>query len=240
MTWLLLALSAWSQPQTCIATRFCNPGDKTCGGASPALGRKVKATDWGVAMRRFRYWTEVEITYKGRTVVAPVIDHGPYGAIKTTCATACGQGTRRSVRCIHRCMKKKRRVMTRSRLMGRYPRAPGWSYIACVDMTRAVSRKLKHNGFDWVRVRTKRAPRAFRPPGHRWLLAARPPTPEGDGSRHPHKDDQEPKRITHWGILPANRSRGYRAGSSALPLPAQLPERIGIRRARSPRARGTW
>jgi hypothetical protein len=82
--------------------------------------------------------TLIKITYRGRSVVAPVVDRGPYMAYPRNCNIY-----KRSewVRC--------RRIRLRLPV--------GWSYRACIDMTPATARALGHNG--WARVTIEWTPR---------------------------------------------------------------------------------
>ena len=47
-------------------------------GNRTACGQTFTAASWGIAHKTLRCGTMVQITYRGRTVSAPVIDRGPY------------------------------------------------------------------------------------------------------------------------------------------------------------------
>jgi hypothetical protein len=79
----MLLLAAPAQAETGRITRFGGASDKWRGGKSPCLGRRIEATDWGVATRTGRCGQLYRITNHrtGRVVVAPRITAGPYGAM---------------------------------------------------------------------------------------------------------------------------------------------------------------
>ena len=70
--------------QICLATQFGHPGDGY-GGRTPTVltGKPVTATDIGIAHRTWPKGAKVSVTNlrNGKTVVAVVIDRGPYGKL---------------------------------------------------------------------------------------------------------------------------------------------------------------
>lgn len=87
MEWIALALvlatSPVGQKASCKASVFGTPGDRWVGGDAFCLGRRVNATDVGVAHRTLKCGTPLLLTNPRtrKRTIAVVVDRGPYGAL---------------------------------------------------------------------------------------------------------------------------------------------------------------
>ena len=116
------------------ATIFGTPGDRHAGGNAKCLGRKINATDVGVATRKGRCGQRYLVTNKrtGISVVATKVDAGPYGA-------CLDDGWTRG-KCQHWAIKRRKSD-------------PGvWRGIA--DLTPTLATALAHRSFDQVILTT--------------------------------------------------------------------------------------
>ena len=128
---LVYAASAEAAPKPCLAGTFASPGDKWRGGKSPYLRRLIEPDDFGVAHRRAKLGSYLKITNArtGLSVVAQVIDRGPYWAVPKECKKQC--------RKIGKPMK---------------PLSKGWRHTGCVDLTPPVARAIAARGLEMVIV----------------------------------------------------------------------------------------
>jgi len=134
---LLLAL-AFGQPQTCTSTIFAYHGDKHAGGASRYLGRRVAPTDVGIAHRRLRLGTKVQVCVRrnGRCAVGVVLDRGPYGMRDHLgWFNARGDNSQRA------------RGKALIRKVGKRR-----AYRGCADLTPGLATLVNHNGLETVTV----------------------------------------------------------------------------------------
>lgn len=130
------------QPKACLATVFANI-DRSTGKVEKMAGeqffctrKKTSARAFGIAHRRWPCGTRVLIVNirNGRSVVAPVIDRGPYWAVPRSCSRdALGFAS-------HSCWSKGKPVV-KNRFIGR-KRVHG----NCVDVTPPVARRLRLRG----------------------------------------------------------------------------------------------
>lgn len=74
---------AEAEAETGKATRFAYPGDRLDGDKMRCLGRRLHDGEQGIAHRTLPCGTMVRVTNlrTGRSVVAPVVDRGPWGAM---------------------------------------------------------------------------------------------------------------------------------------------------------------
>jgi hypothetical protein len=119
----IVQLFTHGSPQTCTASVFGYHGDKWGSSATVFTGRPVRPTDIGIAHRTIPLGTLVVLEYRGRYVVATVIDRGPYGALDAS----------------GRWFIKRRRS------------EPG-RWRGCVDLTPRAARLLGHGGWGKVRL----------------------------------------------------------------------------------------
>lgn len=126
---LPLAMVLLGQAEVCDATVFAYPGDKLAGGVAPYLGRHVRPSDNGIAHRTLPLGARVLLVNpaNGRSARPRVVDRGPFGRRDATGKWYNGAPLYR-------------RALRR----GELPPAEGW--LACVDMTPRVQRRLRHSG----------------------------------------------------------------------------------------------
>lgn len=129
--WVLLQLNVdTTRPQKCTASVFGYAGDKY--GSSPTLlyRRPVDPLDVGIAHRKHPIGSWVLVTHKENTILARVIDRGPYGALDDE-----GQW------------------------YIKYPEGHAefedrnGEYRGCVDLTPRAAMHLEHDGWGKVKVR---------------------------------------------------------------------------------------
>lgn len=129
---LLTGVAHDAEAETGKATRFAYVGDRQDGDTMRCLGRRLYDGEQGIAHRTLPCGTLVRVTNlrTGRSVVAPVVDRGPWGA-----------------------------MLDGAWVVKRRRRDPGvWRGIA--DLAPATVAALQHRSFDRVRldVLTERAP----------------------------------------------------------------------------------
>ena len=90
--------------------------------------------------------TEVTITNRrtGLTTTAPVIDHGPYGAILP-------KGAKCPPQAKGRCVERENGRLWYVKLRNSWP----GEYQGCLDITRRVAEEIDHDGFDMVDITYK-------------------------------------------------------------------------------------
>lgn len=130
------------QPRACLATVFANI-DKATGKVEKMAGeqffctrKKTNPKVFGIAHRSWPCGTKVLIVNirNGRSVVAPVIDRGPYWAVARRCSRdAIGFAS-------HACWRNGKPVV-KKRLIHRK-----WTHGNCVDVTPPVARRLRLRG----------------------------------------------------------------------------------------------
>jgi len=128
--------------ESCVATEFANDDDKLAGGVAPFLGRRVRSTDNGVAHRTLPLGTEIEITNPrtGKATTSYVVDRGPFGRARKN-------GTWYNGAPFYR------------KLLRAGKPIPTQGWRGCLDMTRKVRLRLRHNGRELVHLRVTRWPR---------------------------------------------------------------------------------
>lgn len=122
MSWAALGLWLWSHVAGCNASTFGYEDDALKGGEAVCVHRDLRPDEVGIAHRDLPCGTKVFL-YNPRTnrsVVARVVDHGPYGAI------------------VHGHWGIKKHAWD-----------PG-EWRGCVDLTKRTGRLLGHNGFEPV------------------------------------------------------------------------------------------
>lgn len=127
-----LAMLLNTSPEMCNASIFGWEDDELKGGEAICLHRELGPDDVGIAHRDLPCGTRVTLQNPrtGKSIVAKVLDHGPYGAIFRG----------------HWVIKR------RSSDKG--------IWRGCVDLTRKAAKLLGHNGFEPVTIEVykKRAP----------------------------------------------------------------------------------
>jgi hypothetical protein len=119
MEWLTIAFATLLSGNTCNAGVFGYEGDTMSGGPNACTGVKMARDEMGIAHRTLACGTRV-VLYNPRTnrsTTAVVVDHGPYGAMDSG------------------------RWVLKRRLGD-----PG-VWRGCLDISRAVARKLGFEGF---------------------------------------------------------------------------------------------
>ena len=135
-----------------LATSYGSPGDRLAGRHLACTGQRVKGAPGGVAHRSLPCGTLVRITYKGRSVVASVVDRGPYWAVPKACA-------KRYHRTAHRCwLRGWIRVGRRCKKPGKkykwqHCRPRDWPHANDYDFLPKTTRALQFSGKAKVRAR---------------------------------------------------------------------------------------
>ena len=121
MTPIEMLLSLFAGWQMCLAGNFGYDGDQHAGGDAVCIGRPV-GNEVGIAHRDLPCGTRVVLVNPRnmRSVVARVVDHGPYGA-----------------------------RLGRRWVVKRYESDPG-SWRGCLDLTPMAARRIDHNGMEDV------------------------------------------------------------------------------------------
>ena len=140
--------------ESCMSTTFGGPGDKWAGQKYHCLNIPTKTKGVrGVAHRWLPCDTEVTITNRrtGLTTTAPVIDHGPYGALLPKGAKCPSQAD-------GRCVERDGRLW----YVKRKKAWPG-EYRGCLDITKKVADEIDHDGWEMIDITYKLPSRKDRP-----------------------------------------------------------------------------